>query len=237
MNQRGSPPVSVVTSYPVQTPQNGEDTPMKILGIVGSSRKKGNTATLVKEALRAAACEGMGTEIIYLGDYEIKGCTGCEACRKSCSCIIRDGMQDLYPRILEADGLITGSPTYFYNLSAAMKAFIERMYCHEVFDETDRSIWMSVNEAMGGKLAATIAICEQHDAKDMGVTSEAMDSALVSLGYRIVDSVRIPDLYEAGAAERSKTAMERSRCAGMKLAKTLLLRERIRETLRDNPLA
>lgn len=205
---------------------------MKVIGIVGSKRKRGNTAALMEEALHAVMSEGIETEMIYLGDYDIKGCTGCEGCRKTYKCVIKDGMQELYPKLMEADGLIAGSPTYFYNMTADMKAFIERLYCYEVFDESDRSVWMSVNEAMGGKLAATIAICEQHDAKDMGVTSETMDLSLVSLGYRIVDSVKVLELYEAGAANRSEKALDQSRHAGRKLAKTLLLREKIRKNIK-----
>jgi len=202
---------------------------MKILGVVGSKRKNGNTSLLMKEALDAANNEGLETEIIYLGDYNISGCTGCEGCKKSFACVIKDGMQELYPKIIRADGLIIGSPTYFYNITAEMKAFIERMYCFEVFDDTDRSVWMSINEAFGGKLAATIAICEQHDEKDMGVTSEVMDLSLASLGYRIVDSVKILKLYELGAATSSENAIKKSRQAGSKLARTLLLKENIRK--------
>lgn len=205
---------------------------MKILGIVGSSRKRGNTATLVDEALCAARGEGLETETVFLGDHEIRGCTGCEGCRNTYKCVIQDGMQELYPKILEADGLIAGSPTYFYNMTANMKAFIERLYCFEVFDGSDRSVWMSVNEAIGGKLAVTIAVCEQHDEKDMGVTSEAMDLSLASLGYRIVDSVKVLELYEAGVAARCEKAMEQSRNAGRKLARTLLLREKIRNNIK-----
>jgi multimeric flavodoxin WrbA len=204
---------------------------MKIIGIVGSKRKNGNTAVLMKEALHAANSEGIETEIIYLGHYNIKGCTGCERCRDTFTCVIKDGMQELYPKLIEADGLIAGSPTYFYNMTADMKAFIERLYCYEVFDDSDRSVWMSINEAIGGKLAATIAICEQHDEKDMGVTSEAMDLSLVSLGYRIVESVKILELYELGAAKLCENALKKSRHAGRKLARTLLLREKIRKSI------
>lgn len=209
----------------------GEKCNMKILGIVGSSRKRGNTATLVEEALSAARSEGLETEIVYLGDHDIRGCTGCEGCRNTYKCVIQDDMQQLYPKILEADGLIAGSPTYFYNMTTHMKAFLERLYCYEVFDDSDRSVWMSVNEALGGKLAATIAVCEQHNEKDMGVTSEALDLSLVSLGYRIVDSVKVLELYEAGAAERCGKALEQSRNAGRKLARTLLLKEKIRNNI------
>lgn len=200
---------------------------MKIVGIVGSKRKKGNTATLVSEALNAAKNEGIDTEIVYLGDYNIKGCFGCEKCKYSYTCIIKDDMQKIYPKIIEADGIILGSPTYFYNITSDMKAFIERLYCYEIFDESNRSIWISLNEALDGKFAVTIAICEQKDEKDMGITSQAMDLSITSLGYRIVDSVKILELFDINAANLSVNAKEKSRNAGLKLARTLLLKENI----------
>lgn len=204
---------------------------MKILGIVGSKRKKGNTATLMKEALKAANDMGIETEIVYLGDYNFKGCYGCEKCKNTFTCVIKDDMQKLYPKIMEADGMITGSPTYFYNVTSDMKAFLERLYCYEIFDESDRSVWMGINEVMGGKLAATIAICEQHAQEDMGFTSEAMSLTLSSLGYRCVENAKILELYDIGAAKLSDSALAKSYKAGEKLAKSLLLKERIKKQL------
>ncbi len=200
---------------------------MKILGIAGSKRKTGNTATLVNEALNEAKKEGIDTEIIYLGDYHIKGCLGCEKCKDSYTCIIEDDMQKIYPKIMEADGIILGSPTYFYNITSDVKAFIERLYCYEILDESNRAVWMSLNEALGGKYAVTIAICEQQNEKDMGSTSKVMDLSLTSLGYRIVDSVKILNLFDISAAKHSDDAKKRSRRAGSTLVKTLLLKENI----------
>jgi hypothetical protein len=65
----------------------------------------------------------------------------------------------------------------------------------------------------------------------MGVTSQAMDLSLASLGYRVVDSVKVLELYEAGAARKCETALEQSRNAGRKLARTLLLKEKIRNNI------
>jgi multimeric flavodoxin WrbA len=147
------------------------DNTIKVLGIVGSKRKNGNTAYLVKKALEEIECKEIETELIYLGDYDIKGCTGCEGCKDTYKCVIKDDMQKLYPLIIEADAIVMGSPTYFYNVTSDIKAFIERLYCFQVFAEDDRSVWSSVNEALGGKYAVVIAICEQNDEKDMGFTA------------------------------------------------------------------
>src|SRR5690554_5416113 len=134
---------------------------MKVLAVVGSRRKKGNTASLVRAALEGARREGAETELVFVGDYALRGCKGCEGCKKTYRCTVDDDMQKLYPLLLEADGLILGSPTYFYNVSADMKAFLDRLYSLEVFAENDRSCWVGLPEAMGGKYAAAVAVCEQ----------------------------------------------------------------------------
>ncbi len=79
-------------------------------------------------------------------------------------------MQKIYPLLIESDAIIFGSPTYFYNVTADVKAFIDRCYCFEVMSKEDRSLWMGINEVLGGRYAAVIAVCEQHSSEDMGGT-------------------------------------------------------------------
>jgi len=206
---------------------------VKILGVVGSKRKKGNTSCLVQEAIQVAKNEGAETELIFLSDYSIQDCTGCEGCKETFKCIINDDMQKIYPLLWEADGIILGSPTYFYNISADMKAFIDRCYSFEVFAEDDRSCWLSVNEALGGKYAAVIAVCEQQDEKDMGFTPEAMSKPLEALGYRVVDTVKILRLFEAGEALKDNEALKHSRKAGERLVKTIKLRQEVENKIKE----
>ncbi len=205
---------------------------MKVLGVVGSRRKKGNTAALVQEALKAMEAEGIETELIYLGDYDIKGCRGCEGCKDTFKCVIKDDMQKLYPLILESDAVVLGSPTYFYNVSADMKAFLDRCYSFEVFSEDDRSVWMGINEALGGKYAVAIAVCEQHTEDDMGFAAEAMSKSLESLGYRVIDVVKILGLFKMGEAAKNNEVLAQAKRAGEKLAKTLKLRAEIEDKLK-----
>jgi multimeric flavodoxin WrbA len=205
---------------------------LKILGISGSSRKNGNTAFLVKEALAAAKYEGAKTSIIHLADYNISDCTGCEGCKKTYRCVIQDGMQEIYPLLQETDAVILGSPTYFYDVTAITKAFLDRLYCFEIFDEYDRSVWMSVNEALGGKLAAVISVCEQMRAEDAGFAAKTMAMTLQSLGYRITDKIEIINLYHKGEAAQALDAQEKVRCAGRRLVATAALKQKIQDTLR-----
>lgn len=199
---------------------------MKVLGVVGSRRRNGNTAYLVKEALYAIESDEVQTDLIFLGDYNIRGCTGCEGCKDTYKCVIMDDMQKIYPLILNSDAIILGSPTYFYNITSEMKAFIERLYCFQVFAEDDRSVWSSINEALGGKYAAVISICEQNDEKDMGFTAEAMSKPLEGLGYRVVETVKVLKLFKKGDVLQNQAALEQVQIAGKKLEKTVMLRKK-----------
>ena len=205
---------------------------MKVLGIVGSKRKTGNTAYLVRQALNTIESKDVETEMIFLGDYNIRGCTGCEGCKNTYKCIIKDDMQKIYPLIINSDAIVLGSPTYFYNITADMKAFIERLYCFQIFSESDRSVWSSVNEALGGKYAVVIAICEQNDQEDMGFTAEAMKKPLEGLGYRVVSTVKILKLFKNGDALNNQNALEQVKMAGEKLERTLILRKEIEKKLK-----
>jgi len=205
---------------------------MKALGIIGSARRNGNTAALVKTALEAMETEGIRTQAIVLDEYDIGGCQGCEGCRNTCRCVLPDGMQEIYPLLLEADAIVLGSPTHFYNVSSDVSKFFERCYCFEAFDADDRSVWASVNEAMGGRYAVVIAVCEQADEADMGFTADAMRLPLESLGYRVVDTVKALKLYEKGAALRDNKALARAAAAGKKLARTMLLKQRLAAMLK-----
>lgn len=204
---------------------------MKALGIIGSRRKNGNTAVLVQSALKSLAKAGVSTREIFLEDYDINGCLACEGCRENNVCVQKDGMQKLYPLLLEYDAIVIGSPTHFYNISASVNAFFERCYCFEIFDEDDRSVWLSVNEALGGKYAVVIAVCEQQNKEDMGFTAEAMSMPLQALGYRVIETVKVLKLFEKGAALHDDQAIKEAAAAGEKLAKTLILRKRTENRL------
>ena len=68
---------------------------MKILGVVGSRRKKGNTYTLMQEALKPFTMNNIDTKLVFLDDYNINDCNGCEGCKETYKCVINDDMQNL----------------------------------------------------------------------------------------------------------------------------------------------
>jgi len=101
---------------------------MKVLGIVGSPRKGGNTEILVREALTAAKEAGAETEIVLASGKNIVGCDGCSSCRQTGVCHIKDDMQPLYKQLETADAIIFGTPVYFHDVTAQAKAIMDRTF-------------------------------------------------------------------------------------------------------------
>jgi multimeric flavodoxin WrbA len=102
---------------------------MKVVGFNGSARKDGNTAILISNVLQELAEEGIGTELIQLAGSRIHGCIACMKCyeNKDQRCSVKDDMlNECIEKMLAADGIILGSPTYFANVSTEMKALIDR---------------------------------------------------------------------------------------------------------------
>jgi len=102
---------------------------MKIIAFNGSARKGGNTANLLEVVLKEAAAEGLNTELIELSGKKIPGCIACYKCfqNKDQRCAVEgDFVNEAIDKMLSADGIILGSPTYFADVTATMKALIER---------------------------------------------------------------------------------------------------------------
>jgi len=101
---------------------------LKLLAIVGSPRLEGNTNYLVDQALGEAAKLGAQTEKLVLSQYEVNPCLGHADCASFDSCQQKDDAGWILDRFCEADGVILATPVYWYNVTAQMKAFIDRNY-------------------------------------------------------------------------------------------------------------
>ncbi len=102
---------------------------MKVVAFNGSARKDGNTAILIRRVLRVLEAEGIETELIQLSGEQIHGCTACGVClkiqNKQCK-IVNDNVNLYIEKMIAADGIILGSPTYFSMMTSDMKALIDR---------------------------------------------------------------------------------------------------------------
>ncbi|MGE5808693.1 MAG: flavodoxin family protein [Nitrospirota bacterium] len=102
---------------------------MKVIAFNGSARKEGNTAVLLNLVLDELKAEGIETEMYSLAGKPIQGCIACMKCfeKKNRRCNVdKDIVNECIQKMIEADGILLGSPTYFADVSASMKALIER---------------------------------------------------------------------------------------------------------------
>jgi multimeric flavodoxin WrbA len=102
---------------------------MKVVAFNGSPRKDGNTSILIRQVLEALASAGIETETVQVGGQPVRGCIACFKCfeNKDRHCAVdKDMLNDCIDRMLAADGIILGSPTYFSCMTPEIKALIDR---------------------------------------------------------------------------------------------------------------
>lgn len=129
---------------------------MKILGVLGSPRIKGNSDILLDEALRGAKDCGAKTEKVVLVRKRIAGCLDCRKCNKTGVCAIQDDMQGILGKIVAADAILHSCPVYFWAMTAQMKAYLDR-WC-ALFDEAWQ--WQEAfAPRMKGKRIGLITVC------------------------------------------------------------------------------
>jgi len=98
----------------------------QITAIYGSPRREGNTATLLKQAVKGARDAGADVEEIVLRDLKISPCLEIYGCKKTGRCVIKDDFQNVYDKLLASDGLMLASPIFFYTVSAHTKILMDR---------------------------------------------------------------------------------------------------------------
>lgn len=101
----------------------------KILALVGSPRREGNSEILAAEFLKGVEEAGLNGELIRLNSLDIRSCQACDACAGSGYCVIRDDMRQLYADIAAAAGVLLITPIYFGSVTGQTKIFIDRFQC------------------------------------------------------------------------------------------------------------
>ena len=100
---------------------------MKVLILTGSAKRNGTSTLLAEEDQRGAEEVGHAVEIFRAGTAKVHGCTGCNHCEYGKnSCVFRDDMDELNPKLLEADVIVIASPIYYWGISSQLKAVIDR---------------------------------------------------------------------------------------------------------------
>lgn len=190
-----------------------------VLGIGASPRRGGNTDILLEAVLAGARDEGHATTTVHLRDILYKPCIGCERCRRDKACTgLTDGMTTLYPLIDASRGLVLISPAHNYNVTAWMKAFIDRLYCYYDFTDPRPGPWSS-RLAGQGRRAAVVTVCEQQDIRDMGYTMDAMCAPLTALGFEIAGILPVLNSFARGAVKQQPEILDQARELGRTLIK------------------
>lgn len=127
---------------------------MKVLIINGSPRVNGNTSVAVREMEKVFAEEGVETEVVQVGNKDIRGCIACGYCRENGKCVFNDVVNELAPKFEEADGLVVASPVYYASANATLIACLTRLFYSTHFDKSMK-VGASVVCARRGGCSAT----------------------------------------------------------------------------------
>lgn len=127
---------------------------MKVLMINGSPNIKGNTYVALHEMEKVFAEEGIETEILHIGNKDIRGCIGCRQCAKNGKCVFDDAVNESAKKFEECDGLVVGSPVYYASANATLIAYLTRLFYSTPFDKSMK-VGAAVAAARRGGLTAT----------------------------------------------------------------------------------
>lgn len=127
---------------------------MKVLLLNGSPRRDGNTSIALNEMVKIFDSEGVETEVLQIGNMDIRGCIACGSCFQKGRCVFEDAVNETAPRFEACDGLVVGSPVYYASANATLVAFLTRLFYSTRFDKTMK-VGASVVCARRGGLSAT----------------------------------------------------------------------------------
>lgn len=127
---------------------------MKVLILNGSPRVDGNTSIAVDEIVSVFNKEGVETEVVRVGNMDVRGCIACNSCSANGKCVFDDVVNQLAPKFEEADGLIVASPVYYASANATLIACLDRLFYSTGFDKTMK-VGASIVVARRGGCSAT----------------------------------------------------------------------------------
>lgn len=127
---------------------------MKVLMLNGSPHAEGNTFMALQEMEKVFVKEGIETEILHIGNKDIRGCIGCGSCAGTGKCVFQDLVNETAGKFEACDGLVVGSPVYYASANATLVAFLTRLFYSTHFDKTMK-VGAAVAAARRGGLTAT----------------------------------------------------------------------------------
>jgi multimeric flavodoxin WrbA len=184
----------------------------KVLGVVGSPRKKGNTHVLVEKILEGAQSEGISTDIIFLNDLTIEECDGCHYCWKNEKCIKKDDMSNMYEKIIESDFIVFGTPVYWYGPTALMKGFIDRF----AYFNGARN-----KKKIRDKLAVIAVPFEEKNLETVAPVVSFFERSFHFLEMKLTGKIIAPGVTKRGEVKEKKEYMDQAYKLGKEISKTI----------------
>jgi NAD(P)H-dependent FMN reductase len=180
--------------------------PIRVLAIIGSPRKNGNTETLVDTVLAGAAEAGARTEKVLLrpgqDGLEIRPCLACDACQRTGACAQKDDMAALLVKMQESQVWVLGTPVYWWGPTAQFKAFLDRWYGAE-----RKAVFAGKRVILTIPFEDTYAAAPRHT---VGILTESLNY----VGAEVVSTILAPGVHRPGEVSQRPDLIELARKAG-----------------------
>ncbi|SHI07948.1 Multimeric flavodoxin WrbA [Sporobacter termitidis DSM 10068] len=191
---------------------------MKVIALNGSPNKKGNTYEALQLVAGELEKENIGVETVTVGDKVFQGCTGCRGCRAAGRCVLPDpAFGEIMDKVLEADGLILGSPVYYGGINGTMKCFLDRAF----FSDTRGLLHHKVGTALV-VLRRSGAMSAYEQLNNYLMASEIL---MPPCGWNIIYGA------QPGEIREDKEGIQRLRRTGKNMAWLLKMKEQTKNTL------
>ena len=190
---------------------------MKIVGFVGSPRKKGNTTSIVNEVLRGASETGAETKIFNLNELAIRGCQACYKCQTpEAGCVQTDGMALLYDEIFSADAVVIGTPVFMFQITGQTKTFIDRLFALLYLKDGKPGAFRN---KIKGKKTVTLYFQAQPETGLFGSQFDLNENVLAFLGFKVEGRIVAGGMSSLDSAKGSQSVMDQAYKAGTELVK------------------
>ncbi len=144
---------------------------MKVLLINGSPQRSGCTSRALKEVAKILNKEGIDTEIVFIGENEIRGCIACGYCRKNRRCVFNDIVNEISVKFRECDGIVIGTPVYYAGVNGTLKSFLDRLFYSANFDKSFKVGCAVISSRRAGSTSAFDEINKYFTISNMPIVS------------------------------------------------------------------
>ena len=166
----------------------------KIIGICGSPHLNGNTAKLIKKILDGCKRAGAEIEFISLGNKKILFCKACYECIKKGECVLDDNLNGIRKKMINANGIVIGSPTYGREITGQLKTFFDRLF-YDIHKQT---------------FLEKYAVCVTTYIFSPGCTPKTLRELTMALGYYVEDTINAGLWKYNNEIEKDSKTMEKA---------------------------